>query len=304
MDETATTDGDRRQSTAADPAPPDDPETVSVTTREGDLAVELRGPADAPAVAFVHGAGISRAMWLPQARALAGDYRTATFDLPGHGARRDERFAMDAAVRSLAAVVRAVGDPAVAVGHSLGGYVALEFAAERPEPVRALVLSGASADYRDGLALATRVGGTLNQVGGRIGFVRRRFERRTAERIRALPIDDDVADAVVRGGFSLRAWGEAATALVGVDYPAMRRGFGGPVLLVNGDGDELNVPAAAAAADDPAEGDLRVATVPDAGHLANLANPEAYTAALRAFLERLDRRGVTAAGDVDDAVTR
>jgi pimeloyl-ACP methyl ester carboxylesterase len=259
----------------------------TIGTRDGDVAVAVRGPKGAPAIAFVHGAGISKATWLPQLRALSDRYRTAAFDLPGHGTRRDERFSMDAAVRSLKAAVTAVGGQAVVVGHSLGGYVALEFADEHAERTRALVLSGASADYRDRLALKTRVGGTLRQIAGRVAPLRRRFERSTAERIRELPIGDDVAAAVIDGGFSLRAWGEAGNALVGVDYPAKRGRFRGPILLVNGEDDRLNAPVAEAVAADGSEPGVRVATIPGAGHLCNLEAPEAFTSVLASFLDGL-----------------
>lgn len=259
----------------------------TVATRDGDVEIEVRGPKGAPAVAFVHGAGVAKATWLPQLRALSDRYRVAAVDLPGHGGRSDERFSMDAAVRSLKAAVTVVGGEAVVVGHSLGGYVALEFADEHPGRTRALVLSGASADYRARLGLKTRLGGTLRQIAGRVGPLRRRFERSTAERIRALPIEDHVAEAVIDGGFSLRAWGEAGNALVGVDYPAKRRRFGGPILLVNGEEDRLNAPVAEAVAADGSEPGVRVATIPNAGHLCNLEAPEAFTAVLASFLDGL-----------------
>ncbi|WP_411966170.1 alpha/beta fold hydrolase [Haloferax sp. YSMS24] len=50
--------------------------------------VDIRGPIDAPAIIFVHGAGISRKLWLPQMDSLAETYRTLAPDLPGHDGKR------------------------------------------------------------------------------------------------------------------------------------------------------------------------------------------------------------------------
>ncbi len=55
-------------------------------------AVDSRGPTDTPVILFIHGAGISRKMWLPQVESLSDTYQTVALDLPGHGTRIDEPF--------------------------------------------------------------------------------------------------------------------------------------------------------------------------------------------------------------------
>ncbi|WP_411968937.1 alpha/beta fold hydrolase [Haloferax sp. YSSS75] len=50
--------------------------------------VDIRGPIGAPAIIFVHGACISRKLWLPQMDSLAETYRTLASDLPGHDGKR------------------------------------------------------------------------------------------------------------------------------------------------------------------------------------------------------------------------
>jgi pimeloyl-ACP methyl ester carboxylesterase len=141
-----------------------------------DEATYVGGPADGHPVAFVHGAGLSWRMWLPRLRALEDEYRVVTPDLPGHGRRADEPFTFDAAVRVLDDLHRdEVDEPALVVGQSLCGYVAVEYAARRPARVAGLVLSGASADYRGVLGVTTWVAGLLDRVRAAIGPLDGRF---------------------------------------------------------------------------------------------------------------------------------
>lgn len=98
-----------------------------------------------PAVVLLHGAGFDRRIWAAQARALAGRGRAVLApDLPGHGrSSGPARDSVEALADWIAALVDAAGlETAALAGHSLGGLVALEAAARRPERVRALVLFG------------------------------------------------------------------------------------------------------------------------------------------------------------------
>ena len=99
---------------------------------------------------LVHGTRVSRTQWdLPAYRDLSADFDVLCPDLPGHGRRAGERFTTDAAVAAIAATAEA-GDrdraaPVVLVGHSLGGYMAMAYAARHPHRLAGLVLIGASA---------------------------------------------------------------------------------------------------------------------------------------------------------------
>jgi pimeloyl-ACP methyl ester carboxylesterase len=109
------------------------------------LAVETRGPADAPAVVFAHGFGQSRHAWARAAETLAArGWRTVSFDARGHGDSgrlADGRYALDQFVDDLRLVAGSLGAPPVLVGASMGGLLGLVAAGEtRPDPFRALVL--------------------------------------------------------------------------------------------------------------------------------------------------------------------
>lgn len=61
-------------------------------------------------------------------------------DLPGHGARRSERFSLDSALTTIDdAVASLPGEPPLVVGFSLGGYLALHWAGLERRPIAGIV---------------------------------------------------------------------------------------------------------------------------------------------------------------------
>jgi pimeloyl-ACP methyl ester carboxylesterase/quercetin dioxygenase-like cupin family protein len=113
-----------------------------------ELHVEVTG-AGRPLV-FVHGLGLSGALWNRMRESFGAGYQFVLVDLRGAPRSRElepteltlARWAAD-----LAEVVRTLGlDRPVLVGHSLGATIALEYALERPGEVGALVLLGTEAN--------------------------------------------------------------------------------------------------------------------------------------------------------------
>ncbi|MBU0928987.1 MAG: alpha/beta hydrolase [Spirochaetes bacterium] len=103
------------------------------------------GPRDAPAVIFVHGAGIAGWMWKKQVEALPS-LRKLVIDLPDHGLDRGTAFgSIESAADELAALVadRCPGGKAHLVGHSLGAKIVLETLARRPSCALSAVVSSA-----------------------------------------------------------------------------------------------------------------------------------------------------------------
>ncbi|WP_158850295.1 alpha/beta fold hydrolase [Saccharothrix deserti] len=94
------------------------------------------------AVVLVHGWGASAAAWDAHLPLLAGRH-AIVLDLPGHGVTPGCRAGADipGIVDGLAAVIAAsAGTPAVVVGHSMGGQIAVRLAVDHPELVRAVAV--------------------------------------------------------------------------------------------------------------------------------------------------------------------
>ena len=102
------------------------------------------GPVGAPLVVLVHGSMDRSTGMLKLSRQLDRGARVARYDRRGYGRSVDDDgrhpgpFDMDHQVDDLLQVL--AGRPAVLVGHSYGGDVALALAARRPELVRAVAI--------------------------------------------------------------------------------------------------------------------------------------------------------------------
>lgn len=105
---------------------------------------EARGGGDAPPIVVLHGIGSSATAFGPLLGRLAKQTsRLVAPDLPGHGFSPElgRRLTVQELLATMTGALDALLDePAVVVGNSLGGAVALHYAVTRPERVRALAL--------------------------------------------------------------------------------------------------------------------------------------------------------------------
>jgi pimeloyl-ACP methyl ester carboxylesterase len=102
-----------------------------------ELQVESYGPKNAPPIILTHGWGYNSTEWYYLKQQLSDHFRLIVWDLPGLGLSRGpanndyspEKFAND-----LKAVLElAGGQPAILLGHSIGGMITLTFARLFPE---------------------------------------------------------------------------------------------------------------------------------------------------------------------------
>ncbi len=115
------------------------------------------GPAsDRPPVLLLHGMLGDLSNWTTTIRALdTGGYRVLAPVLPVYELPL-RQTSVDGLVAYARAFVEALGlGPAVVVGNSLGGQVALFYALRHPDAVTALVLSGASGIYEQRMGSST-----------------------------------------------------------------------------------------------------------------------------------------------------
>jgi len=100
------------------------------------LAVARTGTG--PPLLLLHGLGLTRDSWDPVVPALAERFEVLAVDLPGFGGSPPLPAAVEPSPAALAAAVAGLLDdlgvePPAVVGNSVGGWVALELAALRPE---------------------------------------------------------------------------------------------------------------------------------------------------------------------------
>lgn len=108
------------------------------------LNVAVSGPDNGPPLVLLHGVTRRWQTFLPILPVLQARWRVVAFDFPGHGRSEpaaDGDYHVVGYVRAAVAFLRrAVSEPAVVYGHSLGAMVTAAVAAEVPERVRAIVL--------------------------------------------------------------------------------------------------------------------------------------------------------------------
>ena len=108
---------------------------------------------DGPPIVFVHGMGTSAATWERCMDLLADRFATIAVDLLGHGSspvpEDPEEYTRDRTLADLDDVLADLDEPAVLVGHSLGGYLALAHGATRPGVARAIVVLNTGPGFRD-----------------------------------------------------------------------------------------------------------------------------------------------------------
>ena len=241
---------------------------------------EVRG--DGPVILLAHGYGATAGMWTDQLDALSDHWRVVALDLRGHGqsdSPDDPALYSEAhTVADMLAVLDATNTDrnaqAVIGGLSLGGYMSLAFHCAHPERTRALLLFDTGPGYRSDEARAG-----WNRFAERQAL---KFEERGLD---ALPRGEETARATHRSatGLALAARGMLAQtdahvidALPEIDVP---------VLVLVGGRDEAYF-----ASTDYMAGKIpgaRKVVIDDAGHAANLDQPQAFNAAVRAFLETL-----------------
>lgn len=104
-------------------------------------------PAGRPVV-FIHGTPGAAADWTPFLRNVPSGQRRLAVDRPGFGQSGPGApvVALAEQARAIASLIEAGSAPAVVVGSSYGGPVALQLAAGHPEVVSGVLLVGAAAD--------------------------------------------------------------------------------------------------------------------------------------------------------------
>ena len=104
-----------------------------------------------PPIVLLHGATFRAEDWENIFPRLATRYRVIAYDARGHGkSGRAESYGIAALADDLLRVIETVaGQPAIVVGHSLGGATALVAAAKKPAAIRALVVEEPVVDNWD-----------------------------------------------------------------------------------------------------------------------------------------------------------
>lgn len=244
-----------------------------------------------PTLLCIHGFPHDHTLWQPQLEELTDVARVIAPDLRGFGASGgpDATMTMRAYATDLRNLLRHLdAAPAVVMGLSMGGYIALAFASLFPDALRALVLCNTRATADTPEAAAARLASARRvETEGPGAVVPGMVEGMTsaASRARDKTLNDRVGAMMLRQpgagvAAALRGMAERPDRAVGL--PAIKA----RTLVITGSDDTL-IPPAETAAIAEAIPHARLVTIPGAGHLTPLENPVQFNAAVRSFLTRL-----------------
>lgn len=239
------------------------------------------------ALVFLHGVGGGRAVWdhqLPYFAALGYDARA--WDQPGYGGTPAvEPYDLARVARALEG--RLPDEPAVLIGHSMGGFVAQEAYARFPARIRALVLcftsaafGGAGSDFARQF-VATRIG-PLDQGRSMAEVAARVIPGMRGSRSR----DDGVAHAErVMAAVPPDTYRKAVRLLTTFDRRALLPEIRVPTLVLAG-GEDRVAPAAVMERMAQKIPGAEFVRLEGCGHLGPMDQPDSFNEALAAFLAR------------------
>jgi pimeloyl-ACP methyl ester carboxylesterase len=239
-------------------------------------------------VLLLHAFPLHSGMWSRQIAALEKRHRVIAPDYRGLGksAVPPEVATMDLIAQDVRALLQHLRvERAAVAGLSMGGYVAFELYRQAPALFRGLALcdTRAGADSEEGQATREKFAKTALEKG--LSWVADEMVPKLLK-----PEPDPTVVKEVRSLISGGTPAGVAAAQRGMarrpDSAPTLATISCPLLVIVGAKDSLTPPAESEKMAKAVKG-AKLVKVPDAGHLANIENPEPFNAALQAFVDGL-----------------
>ncbi len=240
---------------------------------------------------LIHGFPHDHTLWEPQLNGLHDVARVIAPDLRGFGLVEEvpHVMTMDDYAADLKALLDELGiEKAVIGGLSMGGYVALAFAARYPEAVQGLILCNTRAVGDNEQAREGRHATAQKALDeGMDGIAEGMLPKMISEKSALAHADLSMFVHNLMARQSPEAVAAAARGMaIRQDRTPMLSTIKVPTLVITGSADTLIPPAESEAMAAKIPGSELV-VIPDVAHLSNLEDPEAFNRAVRHFLARL-----------------
>jgi 3-oxoadipate enol-lactonase len=259
-----------------------------VETASGPLKTRIDGNTDGPAILFSNSHATDLSLWSKQTVALADRCKVIRYDQRGHGMTpvASTAISFDTLVDDVISVLDALDiERAMLVGVSMGAVTVLRCAARHPARVIAVLACDGQWAAPAGASLVweARIHTATNE--GMAAIVEPTVARWfTAASVANATESVQHARRMI-GATSPAGYAAAARAMQSYDFRADYAGLSVPVRYVAGANDGA-LPAVMRQMSD-ATPDARYVTIPDAGHLPNLEQPDRFNEILRHFVTEL-----------------
>jgi 3-oxoadipate enol-lactonase len=252
------------------------------------IAINYEVQGDGPWVVMSHSLACALGMWAPQVEALTARYRVLCFDTRGHGGSDAPAgaYTLEQMAEDLHGLLSALGvQRPHFVGLSMGGMIGMTFALAHPGVFRSLVLCDTTSRYPpelravwdDRIKTATTKGmGPLVEPTLQRWFTASFLAQRPA-----------VVERVARMIRSTPPLGYSGCchSIPRIDLTRRLSSLDCPVQVIVGEQD-VGTPVAMAREIHEAAPGSELVIIPNASHLSNLEQPEAFNRALLDFLAR------------------
>lgn len=250
---------------------------MAILKRDDGVSIYYETHGKGPAILLTHGYSSTSHMWAGQIEEFSGDHTLIIWDMRGHGqsdAPEDESLYSEAAtVADMAALLDHTGaKDAIVGGLSLGGYMSLAFNRMNPDRVRALLIIDTGPGFRSDEAREN-----WNVTARKTGA---RFEERGLDGLRGAETKSSRHRTPL--GLARAARGMLTQRDAGVinSLPEIKV----PSIVIVGADDQPYLNAADYMAK-KIPGTEKV-VIANAGHAANIDQPEAFNDAVRGFLTK------------------
>lgn len=245
------------------------------------------GGGEASPIVFLHGVGSDKSVWRPQLEHFGATRGAIAFDYPGYGdsdpapqgtTRDDYAAAILSAMRELGL------ERAHVCGLSLGGVIAIAMHHAAPDRCASLILADTFAVHPEGRAIYER------SLAGSSDLPATAEAR--VDVLLAQPADPHVRREVVEtmSRIDPAAYCIGAEAVWLADQRDRAATIQVPTLIICGDEDRPTPPDLSRELHAMIAGS-RLAMIPNAGHLTNLEQPDAFNRLVGEFVRGVDSRG-------------
>lgn len=246
----------------------------------------LGGPEDRPLVVMMHGATMDHRMFNAQVEALLPEYRVLVWDARGHGKSlpSGDHLSFEVITQDLLAILDELGvSQIVAVGQSMGGYIAQYLYLFAPERVQAMVIIGSTPIAKAYNLLEVWMlkatlplfnlwpYGNFTKVVANNTTIKPDVREYALQAVRQIPRDE-----------FLNIWKMVTLAIDAKGRPDYKIDV--PLLLVHGDKDGTGTIKRDMPLWPKTDAKAEYHVIPDAGHNANQDNPQVMNDLLLAFL--------------------
>lgn len=244
---------------------------------------------EGPWLVMSHSLACNVHMWDPQVPALAKRYKVLRFDTRGHG--QSDAPPGPYTLDMLADDVKGLFDHLGVrechwVGLSMGGMIGQTFALKYPGVFRSIALCDTTSAYPEGAAALWEGRVKVATEQGMEPLVPPTLERWFTEGFRKAQPEKVAKIADMIRATPVAGYAGCCAALPKIASTARLKEIACPALVVCGEQD-MGTPLAMSQAIHAAMPGSELVVIPNAAHISNLEQPEAFTAALERFLARV-----------------